>query len=193
MRRPSVLTFALVLALVALVGSMPALLEAQEASPAVQEGGAEPGPEGGPPPFEAEGVTYQPLGRTPALRGIREERLEIARYLLTDAARVPERMFPDARVWIVETGTIAVRIGDVRGEGQLVVAGDPRCAGGCPLREFIGREVLLRPGDTLSHDQAARYSFSYAGPAAQGRMAFLGVPDLTHSGSVLGGCSGRCS
>ena len=192
MRRPVVLTFALVLALVALFGSGSALRSAQDATPAAdRRAGANQDEETR--QYNAQGVSVEIIGRTPSLARAAGRALVLSRLYLSETADVPEREYADAEVLVVEDGTVSFTIVAVQGPGRLVRGQEgAECSGeGCNLNDFVGQEVVLEPGDSLTHDGPVTYGFRYAGPAGA-RMAPGNAQTGTAAAVLLRGCAGGC-
>lgn len=183
MRRFAVLVSTAVFALLVtgLVSLLPALGGAQEASPAADMGtptqaqtrseaeAVAPESEAG-----AVGVTVDVLGRTGSLLEEQDRHLTLFSISLEPGADVPQWEYVSAQILAVESGSIVLTVLDAPSEtvGTVVQRGegDPCAGDGCDLQSVVNQELLLNPGDSISHDGRVVYAYRYEG--ASGRVGF---------------------
>lgn len=152
MRHPTAPLVALSIALLAVAGA-PSLLVAQNATPA-----ASPGAET--VPFAGQGITYEVTAEVPAANPADGYTLQLGELGIDPTSEGVERTSDDAEALTIEEGFVVFALIALEGQGR-VVTGDEEteCPNdGCDLADFVGQEIVLGPGATVTHGGLATYA-----------------------------------
>lgn len=150
-------------------------------------------------PFAAPGVDYEVIAEVPAPDPAEGYTLQLGEISISPSSEGVERTSDDAEALTVEEGFVSFRLIALEGTGRLISSVDgTECDGeGCDLADYVGQEVVLGPGATVTHGGPATYAFrpvesetvsGAAGATPEARFAMIGGDRILISHA----CGGRC-
>lgn len=150
-------------------------------------------------PFAAPGVDYDVIAEVPAPDPADGYTLQLGEIAISPLSEGVERTSDDAEALTVEEGVVVFRLISLDGAGRLIGGGEGATCDddGCDLADYVGVDLVLGPGATVTHGGPATYSLrpfdgeeeSAAGQATPAAMFSLigGDPIL-----ISHACGGRC-
>lgn len=150
-------------------------------------------------PFTAPGVDYEVIAEVPAPDPADGYTLQLGEIAISPVSEGVEWTSDDAEALTVEEGVVVFRLISLDGAGRLIGAGEgASCDGdGCDLADYVGVDLILGPGATVTHGGPATYSLR---PFVEEEASAVGQATPAAMFSLIGGdrilishaCGGRC-